>query len=183
MPLRKIFWVLTALTLTFLVLQVMGYSMLEVIISLLIIDLAVVEISRQEQGHQMENVLKPELLARISNVEKLCSNMMASIGALPTIEHFYHLAEERISEHRAILKNEIKDDLDRLAKKAIDIENRLFEMKRSVSTGIGNLNERLRALETGNWTVSSEEPKTDAEEAETAAPASEEVVYGENVVE
>lgn len=185
MPLRKLFWILSALTVVFLGLQVLGYGVLEIIISLLILDIAVVEISRQEEGHKMETQLKPELLARIGNVEKLCSNMMSSISALPTMEHMYHTAEEMMLEHKARIKDEIKEDLDRLAKKAVDIENRLFDMRKTVAAGIGSIDDRLRAMETGRWTVSSEAAEEDAgsEDVETVAPASEEVVYGENVME
>lgn len=176
MPLRKLFWILSAFTIAFLILQVLGYSVLEVIVSLLLMDIAVVEISRQEDRHRMENQLKPELLTRIGNVEKLCSNIMSSINALPTIEHFYQVAEDTIYEHKARLKEEIKEDLDRLAKRAIEIENRLYDMKKAVAMGIESLDNRLRAMETGNWTFSSEEVKV-------VSPVSKEIDYGENDIE
>lgn len=181
MPLRKLFWVLSGTTVAFLALQALGYGVLEALIALLLLDIAVVEIGRQEDGHRIENHLKPELMARIGNVEKLCSNMLSSISALPTAEHFYRIAEQKIGEHGAMLKNEIKEDLDRLAKKAVDIENRLYDMRRTVASGIGSIDDRLRAMETGRWTVNTEETKAGPEE--TGAPASEEAVYGGNVME
>jgi len=183
MPLRKLFWALSGITMAFLALQVLGFRVLEIIISLLIIDVAVVEISRQEESRRIESRLKPELMARIGNVEKLCSNLLSSINALPTVEHFYLIAERKKGEHGARLKEEIKGDLDRLAKKAVDIENRLFEMKKTVASGIGGIDNRLRSLETGKWTFESadeSEDETESSEEKQESPVLEEVVYGES---
>ncbi len=185
MPLRKLFWVLSALTIASLVLQVLGFSVLEVVAALLLIDVAVVELSRQEDKHLMEEQLKPELITRIGNVEKLCSNMLCSINALPTLEHMCHVAEDMMIEHKAKIKDEIKEDIDRLAKKAVDIENRLFEMKKTVASGIGGIDDRLRAMETGKWVIESEDEKEEVEtgDEKPEQPSSEYMVYGENVIE
>ncbi len=186
MPLRKLFWVLSGITIAFLALQVLGYPVLDIAVALLLIDLAVVELSRQEDKHRTESQLKPELMARIGNVEKLCANMMTSINALPTMEHFYHIADEKIGEHGTRLRCEIKEDLDRIAKKAVDIENRLFEFRKNIASGLGGIDDRLRAIETGKWNVESEEDKeeeVEIGEEKFEAPVLEEVVYGENVME
>ena len=181
MPFRKLFWGLSALLIAFIALQVLGYSVLDIIIALFLLDIVIVEISRQKDKNYMDSQLKPELLARIGNVEKLCSNILCSINAMPTIEHFCNVAEGRIEEHGTRLKEDIKDDLDRLAKKALDIENRLFEFRKSVTSGIENLDDRLRSLETGKWTVSSDDEaeEVEIEEEKAESPVLEEVVYGE----
>jgi hypothetical protein len=179
MPLRRLFWVLSALTIAFLVLQVLGFGVLEVIVALLLVNIAVVELSRQEDKHLMEEQMKPEIITRIGNVEKLCSNMLSSIGALPTLEHMYHVAEEMMIGHKAKIKDEIKEDIDRLARKAVDIENRLFEMKKTVASGIGGIDDRLRAMETGKWTITG----LDEDEEKPEQPASEYIIYGENVID
>ncbi len=193
MTFRKIFWLLSALIAVFIALQALGYGVLEIIVSLILINLAVVELSRQQDRHNLESRVKPELMTRVGNVEKLCSNMLSSINALPSAEHFCQIAEQRIAEHGTRLKAEIKDDLDRLAKKAVDIENRIFDLKKSISSGICGIDERLRAMETGKWTVESAEgEETEGEEVELAItteelpqeqPVLEEVIYGENVME
>lgn len=184
MPLRKLFWLLSVLTVGFLVVQALGYNVLDIIISLLLIDLIVVEISRQEDRHHIESRLKPELMARIGNMERLCSDMLSSMNALPTVDHFYHIAEEKIGEQRSRIKEEVKEDLDRLAKKAIDIENRLFDLKRSVASGIGSIDNRLRAIETGRWVFyADDETKAEAPAIKAPAPASKDMIYGENVIE
>lgn len=193
MPLRKLFWALSATTAALLALQVLGYGALEPLIALLLMDVIVVELGRQEDKRIVESHLKPELIARAGNVEKLCSGMLSSINALPTMEHFCQIAEQKIGEHGARLREEIKDDMDRLAKKAVEIENRLFEMKKTVASGIGGIDDRLRSIETGKWTVDSgqgEEAESGddefaiiAEELPQEQPALEEVVYGENVIE
>lgn len=188
MPIRKLFWFLSAAIIALFIIQVAGYfNAVEIIIALLLLDIAVVELGRQEDRRHIEDHVKPELITRVCNVEKLCSNMLSSINALPTIEHFYQIAEQKIGEHGARLREEIKDDMDRLARKAIEIENRLFEMKRTVAGGITGIDERLRALETGKWTFSSgDEPEEEEVEAggkSLESPVMEEVVYGENVIE
>lgn len=186
MSLRKLFWVLSGITIAFLSLQALGYPVLDIAVALLLIDLAVVELSRQEDKHNMESQLKPELMARVGNVEKLCSNMLSSINTLPTMEHFYRVAEEKIGEHGTKLRDEIKEDMDMLAKKAIDIENRLFEFKKNIASGLGGIDDRLRAIETGKWSVDSEEDKeeeVEIGEERFESPVLEEVVYGENVME
>lgn len=181
MPLRKLFWVLSGTTVAFLALQVLGYAVLDAIIALLIMDAIVVELGRQEDRRAVESQLKPELIARVGNVEKLCSNMLSSINTLPTMEHFYQIAEQKMGEHGTRLREEIKDDLDRLAKKAIDIENRLFDMKRNLASGIGGIDDRLRAIETGKWTIESADESgddTETEDEKQESPVLEEVAYG-----
>jgi|GEM_PF-5039194 len=180
MPLRKLFWFLSALLIAFLVLQALGYAVLDAIIAILLMDIIVVELGRQEDRRAVECQLKPELIARVGNVEKLCSNMLSSINALPTVEHFYQIAEQKIGEHGARLREEIKDDMDRLARKAVDIENRLFEMKKTVASGIGGIDDRLRAMETGKWTIeSADDSEDETGEEKQESPVLEEVVYGE----
>lgn len=180
MPLRKLFWFLSALLIAFLALQALGYAVLDAIIALLILDVIVVELGRQEDKRAVECQLKPELIARVGNVEKLCSSMLSSINALPTMDHFCQIAEQKMGEHGARLREEIKDDMDRLAKKAVDIENRLFEMKKTVASGIGGIDDRLRAMETGKWTIESADESGDeeTEEKKQESPVLEEVVYG-----
>lgn len=183
MPMRKLFWFLSAAIIALFIIQVLGYfNATGIIIALLLLDVIAVELGRQEDRRVVECQLKPELIARVGNVEKLCSSMLSSMNALPTVEHFYQIAEQKIGEHGARLREEIKDDMDRLAKKAIDIENRLFDMKRNVASGIGGIDDRLRAVETGKWTIESADDSEDdaeAEEERRESPVLEEVVYGE----
>ncbi len=188
MPMRKLFWFLSAVIIALFIIQALGYfNAIEVIIALLLLDIAIVELSRQEDRRHIESQIKPELIARVGNVEKLCSNMLSSINALPSIEHFCQIAEQKIGEHGARMREEIKDDMDRLAKKAVEIENRLFDMKRNIASGICGIDDRLRVIETGKWTVSScdetEEEELDTVEKKPEPPVLEEFVYGENVVE
>ncbi len=181
---RKLFWFLSAVIIALFIIQIFGYSLIEIIIALLLLDIAVVELGRQEDRNLIESQIKPELIARVGNVEKLCSNILSSINAMPSIEYFCQIAEQKIGEHGARMREDIKDDMDRLAGKAIDIENRLFDMKRTFASGIGGIDGRLRAIETGKWTISSEADEEDEiGEEKSEPPVLEEFVYGENVVE
>jgi len=180
---RKLFWLLSAAIIALFIIQTLGYfSATGIIIALLLLDVIVVELGRQGDRRAMETQLKPELMARVGNVEKLCTSMLSSINALPTVDHFCQIAEQKMGEHGARLREEIKDDMDRLAKKAVDIENRLFEMKKTVASGIGGIDDRLRAMETGKWTIESaddSEEETETGEEKQESPILEEVVYGE----
>ncbi len=143
--LRKLFWFLSSLTIFFLGLQVLGYNVIEIIVSLILISLVVVEISRQEDKHIIENELKPGLTTRLNNIERICTNMYSSLKSLPTIEHMYHIAEECIQEHNP--RQEFKENFDRIAKKIIEVENKLYDMKQTFSAGIGSLDDRIRIIE------------------------------------
>lgn len=147
MPLRKLFWFLSGLTMIFLALQVLGYDMLIALFSLIFIDLVVVELSRQDDRDKFRTELKHEMVARIGNIERILGNMLANFSHLATLEHVHHIAEEKITLHKSSLREEFKNDLDRIAKKAIDIENKLHDLRHTFSAGIGSLDDRLRAIE------------------------------------
>jgi len=131
----------------FLALQVVGFDMLIPIISLLFIDLVVVELSRQDDRDRFKNELKHELVTRIGNIERILGNMLSNFSHLPTIEHVHHITEEKIEAHKSLLREEFKNDLDKIAKKAIEIENKLHDLRHMISAGIGSLDDRLRAME------------------------------------
>lgn len=145
MPLRKLFWFLSALTVIFLIIQILGYNVLEVILILILIDLVVVEISRQEQRKH-----KSEILIRLSTLENLLSNLISSLNTMPTLEHVYHITEESINEHKPSLRSEFKNDLDKIAEKVIEVENKLNHLKNSFSNGILNIDDRLKIIEEEN---------------------------------
>lgn len=147
MPLRKLFWFLSGLTMIFLALQVLGFDVLIVIFSLLFIDLIVVELSRQDDRDRFRNEIKHEMITRIGNIEKILGNMLSTFSHIPTLEHVYHIAEERMEAHKAGLREEFKNDLDGIAKKAIEIENKLHDLRHTMAAGIGSLDDRLRAME------------------------------------
>ncbi len=143
--LQKLFWFLSALTIVFLILQVLGYPVIEVIASLLLIGLVVIEINREEDKHRVENDLKSELSSRITNIERVCTSIYSSLKSVPTLEHIYYIAEECVREHDP--RGEFKEGMDRIAKKIIEVENKLHDMKKTFSAGIGSLDDRIRMIE------------------------------------
>ncbi len=147
MPLRKLFWFLSGLLIVFLALQVLGFNMLIPIISLLFVDLVVVELSRQDDRDRFRTELKHELVTRIGNIERILGNILENFSHIPTTEHVHSIAEERIEAHKISLREEFKNDLDMIAKKAIEIENRLHDLRHTIASGIGSLDDRLRAIE------------------------------------
>lgn len=143
MPLTKLFWFLAILTITFIVLEVIGYSVLTVIACLLLIDLVIVEISREVDRNKVINELKHELLIKIGNIERMCGNLINSLEGVPTINHVYHIAEERILEHGS----KFKVDLNQIAERATEIEARLEQLRNTFASSIGSIDDRLRAVE------------------------------------
>lgn len=143
MPLAKLFWFLAILTIVFVVLQVIGYSVIIVIACLLLIDLVIIEISRQMDRNKIINELKHELLIKIGNIERMCGNLINSLEMVPTIDHVYHIAEERILEHRS----KFKGDFDKIAERATEIEIRLEQLRNTFAASIGSIDDRLRAVE------------------------------------
>ena len=144
MPLSKVFWLLSFATLVFIALQLIGFDVMIVIILLLTMDVISVEMSRQLDRHHLRKEIKGEMVARIENIEKICGNMA------------FHLSEQQpmaeqitfsIDKHMKSHKETFKDDLDRIAKKMVDVENRLTKMKRLMAGAVASLDDRLKIME------------------------------------
>jgi hypothetical protein len=50
-------------------------------------------------------------------------------------------------------KDEFKNGMDRIAKKAVDIENDMNRFRRTVGSAVYNIDERIRALEEINNSI------------------------------
>ncbi len=147
MPLSKVFWLLSFTTLIFIALFALGFDVIIVIILLLTMDIIAVEMSRQLDRHHLRREIKGEMVSRIENIEKICSNMM------------YHLSEQQplaeqitfsIDKHMKLHKGSFKDDFDRIAEKMVDVENRLTKMKRLMAGAVASLDDRLKLMEEEN---------------------------------
>jgi hypothetical protein len=148
MPLSKLFWFLAIITLVFIALQAMGYSVMEVVLSLLIIDVVVVEVSRQLDKSKLTNEFKHEILSRFNIIENMCKNINYS---LKFEGDFDHKLNEVIRGNKIAFKrtDEIfKDSMDKMAKKLIEVENSMNRMKRTFSSAIAAFDDRISSLET-----------------------------------
>lgn len=133
----------------------MGYAVLEVIISVLIIDLVILEINRVINQQKIDNGVKEGIANRMGNIEKLCSHIVYKLETFPNYE--IHSIENRIVKHKTELKEEFKDSLERIAKKAIEIENKLMQMRRTLAAAVASFDERLKSIETIPEEITEEE--------------------------
>ena len=61
----------------------------------------------------------------------------------PVAEQISFSIDHKIKAH----KGAFKDDLDKIAEKMVNIENRLTQMKRLMAGAIGSLDDRLKVIE------------------------------------
>ena len=147
MPLSKVFWLLSFATLIFIALQLMGFDVMIVIILLLTMDIISVEMSRQLDKHHLRKEVKSEMVARIENIEKICGNMVFHLSEQqPFAEQITFTIDKHMNAHKGVFK----DDLDRIAKKMVDVENRLTKMKRLMAGAVASLDDRLKIMEEEN---------------------------------
>ncbi len=145
MPLSKIFWIAIILTLTFLALYTTGRVGLEVVISFLIIDIIIIEVNRLINYYKMKGEIKEGVVGKMENVEKICSNIVYKLETFPRYE--IHSIENKIIRHKSELKEEFKDSLDKIAKKAIENENKLMQLRRTLAAAVASFDERIKGLE------------------------------------
>lgn len=147
MPLTKLFWFLGITTLIFLALQIIGYEVLEIVILLIIIDLVILEVNREMNQKRFTISLKNELMTRVGNIEKIATGILNFVNAKPNHEDIHNIFENKIQKHKDELRNEFKENLDRISKKAIDIENKLHELRRTLGAAVASFDERIKAIE------------------------------------
>ena len=137
-----LFWIgiLAAAGLT--VAHVMGYNVLQYAIGVLIVDVVLLEVSRAADKKLFTNDLKHEFTVRITNLESLVNGLTNTLQA-----NSLEKMEDKLRGHRNEIRIEFSDSLDRMAKKAIDIENRLTQMRNTFSSAIASFDDRIRSLE------------------------------------
>ncbi len=132
-----LFWFLSLASLILLGLWLMGYNVLEIIITLLIINIVLVETIRQVSQKESEQNLRKEILERVANIEKIAENIVKTLEGNP----------KDLERQKAELKFEFKESMDKMAEKAIEIENRLSELKRTVGAVVASFDERFKTIE------------------------------------
>jgi len=142
MPLSKLFWFLGFLTVIFLGLYVAGYEVLEVIFSLIIVNIAVIEVSRQVDKKKHTESIKNDLTERLASIERICKNIM---DHQPRIDH--DDVKTIVQEHNKSERDKTDYLFDRMARKSIEIENNVNRMKRTFSGAIGALDDRINEIE------------------------------------
>jgi uncharacterized phage infection (PIP) family protein YhgE len=132
------FWVLTVALLALSALQIMGQNLLMYIIPLLIIDVAVLEFNRSREHMKIANDFKHEILEKIETLTKAAYNFETNLDLK---------INSAVENYTQKYKGEVKEGLDRIAEKAIEIENRANEIKNNLISIASGFDERLRNLE------------------------------------
>jgi hypothetical protein len=140
---RQLFWFLTAASLVFVGLAAAGYAVMPIVALLILIDLVTAWTTWNSDRLKIAEMVKNDIAARISHLE---NNLTTSVAAFDSKVSGEYL-ESRLNEHKEQIFNQMNDTWDRVAKKAVDIENRMNEFRRIVGTVSGSFDERLKSLE------------------------------------
>ena len=152
MPSGKLFWFAAALTILFMFLYMFGYGSIEIVITLIIVDMVMLKLLHEQLGKDLGSQLMGEFNTRFGGVVSDLTNFMKSHsnpGNPGTAnEVTFGGIEKTLAQHRDELRKEFNDSIDRMAKKAIEIENKLNSAIKNFSSAIGAFDDRIRSLET-----------------------------------
>jgi hypothetical protein len=161
MPVNKIFWFVSLVTVIFLGLQVLGYPVLPGLMALMIIDIIVLKVITDTKGHSTGMRVITDMNSKLANIHSVLMDMgnflrenrkgdvhmpvnaganMVTLGAI----------EKTLNKHKDDIKDDFKSDVDKIAEKIIDVENRLFDMRKGFSAAIAAFDDRMRSLEEGD---------------------------------
>lgn len=139
----KVFWILALGVLVTLGLMLKGYDLLLAAFALLLIALISLKLSL-DRGERATKELRGELGGRLSSIDSVVQDLTKAFKEQADIKDFTLGVLEKT---KGEIRVELKDSMDRMAKKAIDIENSLNQMKRTFSAAFASLDDRLRAIE------------------------------------
>jgi len=168
--LAVLFWILVILTVITGFLQTyMGYNLLGTIIILLIADFVVLGASLETEKRKRGR--DNQISTKLEGIEKACSGIFEHIRGISSNPG------PGISEKQG--KN-INYLLDKMAKKALAVEERLNNFGETLASSISRLDERVRNLERGEKTEEVEEPEEMVEIKPVEEPSSEEASSSES---
>ncbi len=140
----KLSWALSILALVLIAAQAAGYNVIVPLAAIVIIDLITIKYSvGKHKTHEIMGTFEKKLATIETHVLDLVSFLKTKDSQSVTLGGI----EESLEKHKDSVRGEVKEHLDRVAEKAIDIENRLNDMKKGFSAAIAAFDDRLRALE------------------------------------
>lgn len=152
----KIFWALAALNIAFIALAALGYPVITVVVVLLLVDIMILETNRRAEGQQLINEVKNSLAVMSGKIENTLSKISSSGNpdVQTAIEHRLRQHEATISSQldvlRSFIRADIKDALDKMAAKMVQIENRLNQTKKTLGAAVAVFDERMEQIEDKN---------------------------------
>ena len=137
MALGNLLKIMVALTFFYSYLQIFaGLDVLGIVIILIIIDLAVYRLNRAIRKHEIFEEV------RVDSFRKDFEDFTEK-----TSSRFERVATTNIDEKLTAHKSEVSDLIDRLAKKGLDLENRINEIRKTLGAVYGALDDRLKVAE------------------------------------
>ena len=137
MALGNLLKIMVALTFFYSYLQIFaGLDVLGIVIILIIIDLAVHRLNRAIRKHEIFEEV------RVDSFRKDFEDFTEK-----TSSRFERVATTNIDEKLTAHKSEVSDLIDRLAKKGLDLENRINEIRKTLGAVYGALDDRLKVAE------------------------------------
>ena len=147
----KLFWFVSCLTVVFLGLHIMGHQVLEVLFGLIIIDIIILRASHNKIEKSID--FRSNLGDKLSSIESAITDLTKFMKArhenpsakMPDIT--LGGIEKAMEQKTTMIQQRFGGDMERMAKKAIDMENRMHQQKKTFSAAIASLDDRLRAME------------------------------------
>ncbi len=131
--LKKLFWALVGFSVLMLVLYILGYKTLEISLFSLVTAIILMELLRIEEGNKIVSSVKEEMLNKLESIERMVSHVFKSAIKLrennENIEKVHYVLNTKLENHKKEVDEKLKNHLDMLAKKLIEIENKITELK------------------------------------------------------
>jgi len=154
MALRATFWVVIVLALICAFLETLGYHLIQITLLLVLLALAILELIHIEEKESLEDALHRDIASRLESMERVLNYLFKNVSSMLTIEHLQELERRILSSfyiHKKELEEKFKKETDQIARKVLEIENRLSELKSHSS----DLAKKLETME--NYVFNEEE--------------------------
>ncbi len=155
-PLTIFLWVMVGVTFVYGVAQLLGYNVLTIILMLLVVDVITLEINRQLDKRKLYNNKLETMDLKLEEVSNKIQNEFN--------------VDEKLNKH----KDEVTIVLDKMARKALEIEERVNRFGETIAVSIENLNNRLRAFENPENELEQMEHESEETKSETEEKQAEE---------
>jgi len=136
--------------------QLLGYNVLTIILMLLVVDVITLEINRQLDKRKLYNNKLETMDLKLEEVSNKIQNEFN--------------VDEKLNKH----KDEVTIVLDKMARKALEIEERVNRFGETIAVSIENLNNRLRAFENPENELEQMEHESEETKSETEEKQAEE---------
>jgi len=139
----KLFWIFSAALLVAIGFSFKGYDSVTAALGLVFMALVTLKFSL-DKNKGLAGEVKSELGGRLSVIDGVVQDLTKAFKDQTDIKEFTLGAMERI---KADMRIEVKDSIDKMAEKTIEMENGMNQMKRTFSAAFASLDDRMRAFE------------------------------------